>query len=90
MSYNTLVFMGGPLRRHGGMIGENLIDYSMNLTAWLVPSGLFFQSRWKLPSARLLYVLWIAPSVIMILGIHSGRVGHACNPSRLSCCFARS
>jgi hypothetical protein len=72
---NTSIFMGGPLRRHVGMIGENLIDYSMNLTGWLVACGLFFRSRWKAPPARLLYVLWIAPSLIMILGIHSGRVG---------------
>jgi hypothetical protein len=72
---NTSIFMGGPLRRHVGMIGENLIDYSMNLTGWLVACGLFFRARWKAPPARLLYVLWIAPSLIMIFGIHSGRVG---------------
>ena len=74
-SHNTSIFMGGPLRRHLGMIGENLIDYGMNLTAWLVACGLFFRSRWKAPPSRLHYLLWIAPSLIMILGIHSGRVG---------------
>jgi hypothetical protein len=78
-SHNTSIFMGGPLRRHVGMIGENLIDYSMNLAGWLVACGLFFRSRWKAPPAPLSYVLhyvlWIVPSLIMIFGIHGGRVG---------------
>ena len=74
-SRNTSVFFGGPLRRHLGMIGENLIDYSMNLVGWLIACGLFVRWRWKAVPDWWRYVLWIAPSVIMIFGIHSGRVG---------------
>jgi len=75
VSRNTSVFFGGPLRRHLGMVGENVIDYSENLIAWLVACGLLARSRWKLPPYWWRYVLWIAPSLIMILAIHSGRVG---------------
>lgn len=75
VSATTSVFLGGTLRRHVGMIGENLIDYSLNLAGWLVACGLYFRSRWKVPPRWWLYALWIAPSLIMVLGIHSGRVG---------------
>jgi hypothetical protein len=74
-SHNTSIFFGGTLRRHLGMIGENVIDYSMNLAGWLVACGLSVRLRWKAVPGLWRFALWIVPSVIMILGIHSGRVG---------------
>jgi hypothetical protein len=92
VSGTTSVFLGGALRRHVGMIGENLMDYSLNLIGAFIACGLFFRERWKVPPGWFLYVLWIAPSLIMILAIHSGRVGQCMQlfPPLLLLCAAIS
>src|SRR5580704_12681672 len=74
-SHNTSVFMGGPVQRHLGMIGEGVIDYGMNICAWLVACGVTLIWRRKPIPGLWLYVLWFAPSLIMVFAIHSGRVG---------------
>ena len=74
VSANTSVFMGGPSRRHFGMIAENFLDYGMNFAGWIIASLPLLWHRWKkVPLWR--FAAWTLPSIIMILGIHSGRVG---------------
>lgn len=70
------VFYGAPLRRHLSMTLNNIIYSGMNLAPWLVAFGLpFIWHRNKLPGWWS-YALWMIPTLIMTLLIHSGRVGY--------------
>jgi hypothetical protein len=69
------VFYGGPVWRHLGMIAEGLIWFGMNLCTSIVALGLM--SRWERQAVPRwwLFALWLAPIMIMVFGIHTGRVG---------------
>jgi len=69
------VFYGAPLRSHLSMTLNNFIYCGMNLAPWLVAFGLPFAWRKAAPGFWR-YALWLAPTVIVLLGIHSGRVGY--------------
>jgi hypothetical protein len=85
------VFYGAPLRRHLAMTLNNIIYSGMNLAAWLVAFGLPFVAQRKAVQGSGRYALWIIPSLILVLGIHSGRVGYwliAFPPLLLLCAVA--
>jgi hypothetical protein len=67
------VFYSAPLRNHLSMTLNNVIYCGMNLTPWLVACFV-----WQRKSVRhgWRYALWLVPTLIMLLGIHSGRVGY--------------
>ena len=69
------VFYGAPLRSHLSMTLNNFIYCGMNLAPWLVAFGLPFAWRKAAPGFWR-YALWLAPTLIVLLGIHSGRVGY--------------
>jgi hypothetical protein len=69
------VFYGAPLRSHLSMTLNNFIYCSMNLAPWLVAFGSPLAWRKTTPGSWR-YALWLAPTVIVLLGIHSGRVGY--------------
>jgi hypothetical protein len=69
------VFYGAPLRSHLSMTLNNFIYCGMNLAPWLVAFG--FPLGWRKSAPRFWrYALWLAPTLIVLLGIHSGRVGY--------------
>lgn len=85
------VFYAAPLRSHLSMTLNNLIYCGMNIAPWLVAFGWPF--AWKKAAApgRWRYALWLAPTLIVLLGIHSGRVGYwliAFPPLLLLCALA--
>ena len=85
------VFYGAPLRRHLAMTLNNIIYSGMNLAPWLVAFGLPFVAQRKAVQGSGRYALWIIPSLILVLGIHSGRVGYwliAFPPLLLLCAVA--
>src|ERR1700687_1677326 len=57
------------------MIAEGLIWFGMNLCAWMVALGLMFRWQRKPVPGWWLFALWLAPIMIMVFGIHTGRVG---------------
>jgi hypothetical protein len=75
VSGRSSIFLGGPVRRYLGMVAENSIYYGMNVGVWLLAFGLLLGWRRKTLAGRWWYALWLAPSLIMVFGIHSGRVG---------------
>ncbi|HLK17345.1 MAG TPA: hypothetical protein VKT81_00275, partial [Bryobacteraceae bacterium] len=65
------IFYGAPLRSHLSMTLNNCIYVGMNVAPWLIAFG------WPRPSRNLwLYALWLAPTAIVLLGVHSGRAGY--------------
>jgi hypothetical protein len=70
------VFYGAPLRNHLSMTLNNVIYSGMNLAPWLVAFGLPFVWQRKTVPGWWRYALWMIPTLIMLLGIHSGRVGY--------------
>lgn len=69
------VFYGAPLRSHLSMTLNNFIYCGMNLVPWLVAFGLPLAWRKTAPGFWR-YALWLAPTAIVLLAIHSGRVGY--------------
>lgn len=69
------VFYGAPLRSHLSMTLNNFIYCGMNLAPWLVAFGLPIAFRQAVPRFWR-YALWLLPTLIVLLGIHSGRVGY--------------
>lgn len=65
------IFYGAPLRSHLSMTLNNSIYVGMTLAPWLIAFGWPRASRngW-------LYLLWLAPTLIVLLAIHSGRAGY--------------
>jgi hypothetical protein len=54
---------------------NNFIYCGMNLAPWLVAFGLPLAWR-KIAPGWWRYALWLTPTVIVLLGIHSGRLGY--------------
>lgn len=77
MSHLTSIFLGGPAQRYFGMLGEGLIGHAMNIAPWLAAFGIAFLWRKKPVERWWLYAVWAAPNLIMVLAIHSGRVGQS-------------
>jgi hypothetical protein len=69
------VFYGASLRSHLSMTLNNFIYCAMNLAPWLVAFRLPLAWRKTTPGSWR-YALWLAPTVIVLLAIHSGRVGY--------------
>ncbi len=69
----TSIFFGASLFQHAGMIATVTIYIAMNLAPWLIAWGPGL--RWRsVPWRR--YALWMAPTLIVVLAIHIGRVGY--------------
>ncbi len=75
VSGRTSLFLGGALRRSLGMVLDNVIYYGMNVGVWVIACATLFYWRQKLLPGKWLYAVWLAPSLIMVFAIHSGRVG---------------
>ena len=70
------VFYGAPLRSHLSMTLNNIIYCVMNFAPWLLAFGLPFIWQRKTIQGRWFYALWLIPTLIVLLGIHSGRAGY--------------
>ncbi len=75
VSGRSSIFLGGTVRRYLSMVADNGLYYGMNLGVWLLALGFLIGWRRKLSPAWWWFALWLAPSLIMVFGIHSGRVG---------------
>lgn len=66
------VFYGAPLRSHLSMTLNNVIYCGMNLAPWLLAFGL----HRKIVPGAWRYALWLIPTFVVLLGIHSARAGY--------------